>query len=194
MRRVATPRRARRSGAVLLEFAVVLPFLLFFMLFMVDVGRMIYTANAVQEAAYVAARQAAVWGAAGQSSSAPLSLSTPDAADEASAKSGCSATSPCTAFQASRTTYAQWALRSALADTPGASAASDVRLTVTSGAACTASDTVVSLRVDYQIEFLAPFMNRLLSVSSSSNGSDAENIPASSLSVRATARCETELR
>lgn len=186
--------RPRRRAAVLLEFAVVLPFLLFFMLFMVDVGRMIYTANAVQEAAYVAARQSAVWGAAGASSTAALDLTAPDAAAEANAKGGCSASSPCTAFQASRTTYAQWALRAALADTPGASSATDVRVFVTSGAACTASETVVSLRVAYQIEFLAPFMGRLLSTSASSNGTDAENIPARSLSVRATARCETELR
>jgi Flp pilus assembly protein TadG len=55
-----SPRAQRRAGQALVEFALVVPFLLVILLVVIDVGRAIFAFNTVAEAARTAARVAIV--------------------------------------------------------------------------------------------------------------------------------------
>ena len=55
-------RAAKPRAAILLEFVLTLPFTLIFLMFVVDMGRMYLAAGAVHDAAWRAARAAAVAG------------------------------------------------------------------------------------------------------------------------------------
>lgn len=57
-------RAAKPRAAILLEFVLTLPFTLIFLMFVVDMGRMYLAAGAVHDAAWRAARAAAVAGGA----------------------------------------------------------------------------------------------------------------------------------
>jgi Flp pilus assembly protein TadG len=58
------PRRRLRTAQALLEFVILLPFLIFIMVFTVDLGRLIFTGNALQDAVYASARTGAQAGGA----------------------------------------------------------------------------------------------------------------------------------
>jgi Flp pilus assembly protein TadG len=68
-------RRTRRRGVTLIEFAFVLPILLFLMAFMVDMGRLLMVSHAMQEATYRSARAGAIAGGANISAGANQSVS-----------------------------------------------------------------------------------------------------------------------
>lgn len=67
-RRTADPARERR-GASMVEFALLLPFILFLALFAVDLGRVVVMTGAVNDAAYTAARAGAQSGQPGHDNS-----------------------------------------------------------------------------------------------------------------------------
>lgn len=61
----------RRRGAQMLEFAIVLPIVLFMLTFMLDMGRMVLISGVLQDATQVAARSGAQVGGAGSPTTGP---------------------------------------------------------------------------------------------------------------------------
>ena len=59
---MTTPRRQRRAGQSLVEFALVLPIFLLLLFGLIDIGRYVYTANALNQAAREGARYGSVAG------------------------------------------------------------------------------------------------------------------------------------
>ena len=60
--KMLTRRNARRRGAVMLEFVLVLPMFLFLVFFTVDMGRMTMLSGMLSDSAYIAARAGAQHG------------------------------------------------------------------------------------------------------------------------------------
>jgi Flp pilus assembly protein TadG len=177
--------RARRTRATaMLEFALILPLMLFMLAFCIDVGRMMYAQHAAQQALADAARQAAVTGAAGSSGNS--SESVPGTRQLA--------IDTCEASPDS-CKMALYALRTALSEVPGGRAVKSWTLRVSTdqalgfGTRCSAVTPSVKLDLAYRIDWLMPGMNALLSVGSERT----EEAPADQpLATAAIARCEVE--
>lgn len=63
-------RRARR-GVQFIEFALILPAMLYLLLFSIDMGRMVFLSGIVHDGVFYAAREGAIAGGAGDSESGP---------------------------------------------------------------------------------------------------------------------------
>lgn len=186
--------RIRRCN-VMLEFAMVLPFMLFLLAFSIDIGRMMYAMNAAQEIVATAARQAAVFGAAGVDGdhASPNAQQT-----RALIVSGCNKTS--VAEVNASCNMALFATSTAIANTPGGGLLKNWTLDVAADAAsnngfgrvCTASTPLVKLTITYEMDWLTPGMRGLLGITGNTGGSETGNLSASTLAANATARCEVE--
>ena len=177
----------RRRASVMLEFALVLPFMLFLLAFTIDMGRMVYAAHAAQQAVSETARQSAVFGAAGMdgnhASPVPASRSTVVAA--------------CTADRTS-CVMGLFALQTALADTPGGQMLQNWQLSVTQdvqakfGRVCSADTPTIRVQVAYDIDWLTPGMNGLLNMAGTGSDQSSGTLQPRSMTSTATARCEVE--
>jgi Flp pilus assembly protein TadG len=177
-------RKRRRRASVMLEFALVLPFMLYMLAFTLDMGRMIYASHAAQTAITDAARQSAVFGAAGgdgNSDADPL-------IDRAAVIATCNAST-------TNCRMALHATQQALASTPGGKMLTSWTLSVAEDAAlklgrvCTSATPAVKLRLAYDVNWLTPGMDKLLSIGNES----AAVLGPQSFSASATMRCEVEV-
>jgi Flp pilus assembly protein TadG len=170
----------------MLEFAMVIPFMLFILAFSIDMGRMVFAANAAQQAVSQAARQSAVFGAAGIDGT----IASTTGETRAAVVSSCNATP-------SQCKMALYAMNTALAETPGGRMLENWALTVSDdpanklGRVCTASAPSVRVKLSYDINWLTPGMYSLLGIVGGS-GDDAP-LEKQSLATSATARCEVEI-
>jgi hypothetical protein len=173
----------------MLEFAMVLPFMLFLLAFSIDMGRMVFAANAAQQAVSQAARQSAVFGAAGVDGS----FNTP--VDETRSV----VTSDCNANRTT-CTMALFAMNAALEETPGGRMLENWSLVVSAapgspfGRVCTTSTPSIRIKLSYDINWLTPGMNGLLGiVGSGSDPAPEPELTTQTLATVATARCEVEV-
>lgn len=175
-RKVALRPKGRRSrAATMMEFVLILPLMLFVILFTVDMGNVILVNGAMQDTAYSSARAGAQVGGG--------SL-TPDG------RYPCGVTNSGTSCNqgASYTAF-----RSAVANVPGYTSKqlTDVKMQIVTGGKCTAtgtsarSDNHVTIKVAYKQKLLTPGLSLLMDWS----GSDIDN-GAWNMSVVASSRCE----
>jgi Flp pilus assembly protein TadG len=174
-------RRRRSRASVMTEFALLLPFMLYMMAFTLDMGRIIYAAHSTQSAVTDAARQSAVFGAAGVDGSSTDAMVT----SRSAAIAECNAsTTSCR--------MGLYAMQQALANTPGGATLKSWDLSVAEdptlklGRTCTSTTPALKLTLDYQIDWLTPGMNVLLGVGE-------QTLSALNFSTSVTARCEVEL-
>lgn len=168
----------------MLEFALILPLMLFMLAFCIDAGRMIYASHAAQQALADAARQAAVFGAAGQGGSSAASYP----ASRQIAINACNASQ--TSCQ-----MALYALHTTLSEVPGGKIIKSWTLSVAEdptlklGSVCSALTPSIKLTLAYDIDWLMPGMNTLLSVGSET---PAPRLSTQHLTTSAVVRCEVE--
>lgn len=168
-------RRRRSRAATMMEFVLILPLMLFVVLFTVDMGNVILVNGAMQDAAYSAARAGAQVGGG--------SL-TPDGRYPCG--QGASGTS-CTQGASYE------AFRSSVANVPGYTSKqlSAVSMQIATGGRCAAnataarSDNHVTIRVAYNQKLLTPGLSVLMDWS----GSDMED-GAWKMAAVASSRCE----
>lgn len=180
--RMLTKRRSRlraagtkSRAATMMEFVLILPLMIFVVLFTVDMGNVILVNGAMQDAAYSAARAGAQVGGG--------SL-TPQG------------TYPCGTTQTSTTCRqgASWsAFSSALKAIPGhtSNQITDARMQIVTGGRCAArattarSDNHVTVKVAYNQKLVTPALSTLMSWSGANIDKGAWKI-----SVTASSRCE----
>lgn len=178
----------RRRASVMLEFALVLPFMLFLLAFTIDMGRMVYAAHAAQQAVSETARQSAVFGAIGiggdHASAVPASRATAVGAcnaDRGSCKMGL------------------FALHTALTDTPGGQMLQNWQMVVTDdvqngfGPVCSAATPTIRVQLAYDIDWLTPGMTGLLNLVGTGSAPASDSLPTQHMTSTATARCEVEV-
>jgi Flp pilus assembly protein TadG len=187
-------RRTRRCN-VMLEFAMVLPFMLFLLAFSIDMGRMMYAMNAAQEIVATAARQSAVFGAAGVDGD---HTSANAQQTRAAIISGCN--KPSEAEVIASCNMGLYATSTAIANTPGGGLLQKWSLDVAADAAsnngfgrvCTATTPLVKLTITYEVDWLTPGMRGLLGITGNTGNTETGNLAKSTLAANATARCEVE--
>jgi hypothetical protein len=169
-------RLARRRGATLLEFLLILPLLIFVSLFTVDMGHVILVNGAMQDAAYAAARAGAQVGGG--------------SLDPATG------TFPCgtgASGSTCRTGVSYEAFSAAVGNIPGFASGKviDPQMRILSGGRCEATanavrpDNHVTVEVSYSQELITPGL-ALLMQWSGSRVDDSRWV----MSVTATSRCE----
>lgn len=146
----------------MLEFIIILPMFLFLIVFMVDMGRVIMVATAVQEATYRSARASAIAGGA--------DLLVTDS------QGGLGSVSDAAFFQA-------------LEETPGGRSAENISLSTVSGGRCEQSEpnNFVTIQATYDVKFLTPGMGGLLRLA---GGGTTELGTSYSLQAVSVSRCE----
>lgn len=166
-----TSRRPR--GATMIEFVLILPVLLFVTLFTIDMGNVILTNGAMQDAAYSAARSGA------QVGGGALVPST--------------GTFQCTLKTSCRTGVSYDSFRESVAGVPGYSSKvfTDAKMQLLSGARCTSRagasvpNNHVTVKVTYTQRMLTPGLTWLMQWT----GSDIDD-GKWQMSVTAVSRCE----
>lgn len=176
MRRLTHTRSdRRRRGATMMEFVLILPVLLFVTLFTIDMGNVILTNGAMQDAAYSAARSGAQLGGGGL--------------DPATGKITCALNTQC------RNGVAYDSFASTMQYVPGHSnqVFTEPRMTLVAGAKCSAGNYQTSstpnnhviVKVTYKQKMLTPGLTWLMQWTGSSVDSGVWN-----MSVTAVSRCE----
>lgn len=167
-------RRARRRGATMLEFVLIVPLLMFTILFTVDMGRVILVNGGMHDAAYSAARAGAQVGGGGL--------------HYQSGKNVCQNGTVCAEGSGA---VARRAFNSAASTLPGAQL-SELAPTVriTTGSVCSANpvhagNAYVTVQATYSTKLLTPGLAQALSIT----GGDIQSGRWQS-EVVAVARCE----
>lgn len=174
-RRMAMRRQGRSRAATMMEFVLILPLMLFVVLFTVDMGNVIFVNGTMQDAAYSSARAGAQVGGGSMTTDGRFPCGT------TKTSTSCRQGASWTAFNA------------AVQNVPGYTSKqiSGAQMQILTGGKCTAaatpsrSDNHVTVKVTYNHKLLTPGLSVLMSWS----GSKIDN-GAWAMSVTASSRCE----